>query len=138
MTASQLQNLLDRAEITDLLNVVGRSLDEHRFEDLEDVFTEDVTATTPGGAQNERGGLIAQARANHEEFDRLQHMFSNILIDVAGDRATVRANLMAWFGYTADPKPVRQLGGLYRCSAVRTEKGWRFSDMQITPVWRVG
>jgi hypothetical protein len=137
VSANQLQNLIDRAEITDLLSVLGRSLDEHRFDDLEDVFTEDATAVTPGGTQNGRAGLIAQARANHEAYDRLQHQISSILIDVDGDRATVRANLMGTFAHSADPKPVRQLGGLYRCSAVRTEKGWRFDDLQVTPIWRV-
>jgi hypothetical protein len=137
VTTSQLQDLTDRAELTRLMCAIGRSLDEHRFDDLHEIFTQDVTATLIEGTDTGRDKLVAVARANHQDYDRLQHHVTSVMIDMDGDRAEVRANLEATFGYKADPRPVRQLGGLYRGTAVRTEEGWRFSQFQVTPIWRV-
>jgi hypothetical protein len=138
-----LHQLRDRAELNDLILNLGRALDEHRFDDLDAIFTEDVTGTTPGGAQEGRTALIAQAVRNHEEFDRLQHLMINILITFDGDgdgdggHATIRADLLGTFGYAADPQPARQLGGVYTCRAVHTPDGWRINTLEVRNVWRV-
>jgi hypothetical protein len=137
MSQLHLQRLIDRAEIADLVSKVGRTLDEHHFDDLEDVFVEDATGTTPGGTASGRASLIDQARRNHEQYQWLQHEFSDVLVEVAGDEATVRANLLGVFGYTTDRRPDRQLGAVYTCHAVRTPDGWRFDAFTVESVWRL-
>jgi 3-phenylpropionate/cinnamic acid dioxygenase small subunit len=133
MTTSQLQ---DRAEITDLVYRLGACLDEHRFDDLPALFTEDATAATPGGTAQGRDAVIAQATRNHAEYDRLQHQITNVLVDVDGDRAAVRANLLAALGRDAG-RPALVLGAVYRFPARRTPAGWQLAGVAIEPVWRV-
>jgi hypothetical protein len=138
MTGYDIQTLADRAEITDLFVNLGRCLDDHDFDGLKDILTEDVVGTTPGGTQEGRDALIAQARANHEGYERLAHQFSSILVDVQGDTATVRAYVAGSFGHADRPEPVRLLVGQYRNKLVRTAQGWRISELVVEPKFRVG
>src|SRR5207249_1714606 len=89
MSSYDIQALADRAEITDLFVNLGRCLDEHDFDGLKAVLTEDAVGTTPGGTQEGREALIAQARRNHEDYDRLTHQFTSVLVDVAGDTGSI-------------------------------------------------
>jgi hypothetical protein len=137
MTSYDLQALADRAEITDLFVNLGRCLDEHDFDGLKAVLTEDAVGTTPGGTQEGREALIAQARRNHEDYDRLTHQFSSILVDVAGDTGSIRAYVTGSFGHAADPRPERVVIGLYRNKVVRTGEGWRISELTVEPKFRI-
>ncbi|MEU1962309.1 nuclear transport factor 2 family protein [Nocardia sp. NPDC019304] len=139
---AQLRELMDRQEITALVDRLGRALDEGRFDDLRAIYTPGATAKTPGGTAEGRDALIAQASCNHGEHLRIQHVVGNVLIDLHGDTAEVRANLIATFALaTSDgtpPPPVYTLGEVYRFDAVRTGEGWRLSRVQTTPVWSTG
>ena len=137
MTGYDIQTLADRAEITDLFVSLGRCLDEHDFDVLKDVLTEDCVGTTPGGTREGREALIDQARANHKDYDRLTHQFSSILVDVHGDTGSVRAYVTGSFGHAADPRPERVLTGLYRNKVVRTGDGWRISELTVEQKFRV-
>jgi hypothetical protein len=138
MTGYDIQTLADRAEISDLFVNLGRCLDEHDFDGLKEVLTEDVVGTTPGGTEEGRDALIAQARRNHESYERLAHQFNSILVDIEGDTATVRAYVTGSFGHADSAKPVRVLTGQYRNKLVRTADGWRISELTVRPVFRVG
>ena len=130
------QTLADRAAVTDLPSRLTACLDDHRFEDLRAILTEGATGTTPGGAAEDREALIAMATRNHEEFGRLQHVLTNVLVDLEGDSASVRANVVGYFGYEAEPAPARVSNARYRMRAVRTEDGWRVSHLEIQQVFR--
>lgn len=140
----QLRELKDREEITHLVYRLGVALDEGRFDELRSIYTEDATARTPGGLAEGREALIAQARRHHPLEERIQHVVSNVLVDVAGDRAEVRANLIATFATDAPsaaglaPVPRLTLGEIYRFTAVRTAQGWRLSRVETTPLWASG
>ncbi|WP_051020573.1 nuclear transport factor 2 family protein [Nocardia araoensis] len=137
-----MRELLDRQQITALVDRLGRALDEGRFEDLRAIYTPDATAKTPGGTAEGRDALIAQASRNHAEHLRIQHVIGNVLIDLRGDTAEVRANLIATFALAASggtvPQPVPTLGEVYRFDAVRTGEGWRLSRVATTPIWSTG
>lgn len=136
---ARLRELSDRAELTDLVSRQGRWLDERLFDDSAAVFTDDATARTPGGQVEGIEALTAQARRNHIRFARTQHVTSNILIDLDGDRATVGANLTVHFVQDeGTAEPVFSMGERYRFEAVRTPAGWRFSRVEVTPVWKSG
>ena len=138
-SGSQVQELVDRDAIADLVGRLGLWLDEKRFDEARSIFTEDATADTPGGSVRGLGLVAEQARRNHSDFERTQHAITNVLIDLDGDRATVRANLIATFVQRADaPGSQFTLGERYRFVAVRTPEGWRFSRVEVTPVWRSG
>lgn len=71
-----------------------------------------------------------------------QHLITNLLIDLDGDRAEVRANLVVNFATPAStdgslPAPPRKytLGETYHFDVVRTPDGWLFSRIETRPVW---
>lgn len=133
----QTQELMDRSELADLVSHQALWLDEQRFDDARSVFTEDATGDFPSGPVHGVERLARQARRNHATFDRTQHVVTNILVDLDGDRATVRANLIANFIHDAKAAaPTFAIGERYRFEAVRTPRGWRFSRVEVAPVWR--
>jgi hypothetical protein len=130
-----MQELMDRQAIADLISRLGLWLDEKRFDEARSVLTEAVTVDTPGGSSQGVDAVAEQARRNHA-VDRTQHVITNVLIELEGDRATAGANLVVTF---ADgPEPLRTHGERYRFEALRTPAGWRLSRVQVTPVWTSG
>jgi hypothetical protein len=125
---SDLQTLIDRQEIADLISRLGLWLDEKRFAETADLFTEDVAVRTAGGTAQGAERVAAQAARNHTTTT--QHVITNVLVDLDGDRAAARANLVVTFD-----EPRRTLGERYRFEAARTAHGWRLSRVEIEPVW---
>ncbi|WP_436492108.1 nuclear transport factor 2 family protein [Actinokineospora sp. HUAS TT18] len=122
-------------DITQLVYRLGACLDDHRFDDLREVFTDDVTVSTPGGVAEGVVAVIEQAARNHAEYQGIQHLVGNVLVDVDGAEAAVRANLIGTF--IKDGKRVLELGGVYRFGARKEDAGWRLSRLEVTPTWRI-
>jgi hypothetical protein len=129
----------DRGALADLLTRLGWWLDGQRYDDAGSLFTEDATVHTQGGQARGLQALSDQARRIHSSFAATQHLTSGVLIDVQGDHATVRANLIALFVRDkVSPEPAAVVGERYLLAAVRTAGGWRFSRVEVAPVWRSG
>jgi 3-phenylpropionate/cinnamic acid dioxygenase small subunit len=138
-TTTDLARLQDRADLADLLARQGMWLDDQHFDEAAAIFTGDATVHTQSGQSQGLQALTAHAERIHAQFGAVQHVTSNVLIDLDGDRATVRANLVAIFVRdAAAQEPVLRVGERYRFEAVRTPEGWRFSSVSLTPVWRSG
>jgi hypothetical protein len=135
---TRLQELTDRADLAELVTRQGLWLDERRFDDPASVLTADASVVTQGGRAQGLHDIATQAHRVHSRFDRTQHVTSDVLIDLDGDRATVSANLIATFVNDAAPEPALMVGERYHFDAVRTPQGWRFSRIEITPLWRSG
>jgi hypothetical protein len=148
-----LQQLLDRTEITDLVSRLGAALDEGRFHDMRSLMVEEVTARTPGGAKEGRDAVVGMASRNHRPEWGQEHVITNVLVDLDGDRATVRANLVVHSALDDAPSPdacggalppllapkvTFMLGEVYGFDVVRTDEGWRFARVEATPVWHWG
>ena len=131
------QTLADRAELNDLLLHLGRALDEHRFEDLTSVLAPDATGATRNGTGTGREVLIAQIEAGNKDYARLLHRFSNVLIELDGDTATIRASITALSGHADSPVPTDRRYGVCRNKAVRTPDGWRISELNVESVFVV-
>jgi len=128
--------LVERDEIVRLVYRLGVCLDEGRFDDMRSLFVDDAVASTPGGVAEGIDALIAQAARNHSPEDRIQHLIGNVLVDLDGDRATVRANLVVSFAHPdADPDTLSALGEVYRFVARRSPSGWRLARVESHPVW---
>jgi hypothetical protein len=159
---AQITRLADRAELTELIFRVGVCLDEHRFEDLAGLFIEDGVVVTPTGAARGHAALVEHATASNAQFDRMQHVTTNVLIDFERehdstptpdsnadadadtdadadasitDHARIRANIIATFCQGTDLHPVAVRGGVSRGKAVRTPDGWRLTELEASPTW---
>jgi len=114
-------DLFDRIAIIDLITHIGRSLDEKRIDNLRSIFTEDVVV--------KRGHPQGRLACTH-------HLFADHLIELSGDKAEVRANLLGFNVHRAEmPASHFDIGERYRFEMVRTAHGWRISRMTTEPVW---
>jgi hypothetical protein len=140
-----LLEMLDRSEIADLVARSLVAIDEARFDDLRTIYAEDSSASAPGGQARGRDAIIAQVSRNHTPERRSQHLVGDVVVDLDGDTAQVRANVFAAFAPSAPDAtsplapPVQvTFGTVYHHRAVRTPNGWRLSEVEITPLWVSG
>jgi hypothetical protein len=66
----QVQDLVDRTEITDLVYSLGAFLDERRFDDMRSLLVDEATVRTPGGTAAGREAVIAQPAATTRPTSR--------------------------------------------------------------------
>jgi hypothetical protein len=132
----QVQELTDRTDLAELVSRLGLWLDEKRFADASSILLDDVIVVTRSGTVRGIDAAAEHARQNHSE-ERIQSVITNVVIDLDGDRADVRANLIATFVPAASaPEAHRSVGERYRFEAARTPHGWRLSRVEASPVWR--
>lgn len=133
--------LTDRAELHELFNRYLRTPDEDRFdrEWLESLFTDDITVDYTFVRHEGLEGMAKFARGFFSRFARVQHVGTNCLAEIDGDRAKVRANVIASHVPDADDPTARfTIGGAYDIDAVRTPKGWRYQTLNERIVWTSG
>lgn len=138
---AQLQALSDRAAISDLCDRYVMHLDKNRDSDawLDSVFTEDVRLTFPMGEYKGMNGLAAFQEMARTTFERTHHVSSNHAIELDGDRAKVRAHLLAVHVRRGEQTGTHfDIGGHYDAEAVRTVEGWRIRRFTFDLVWHAG
>jgi hypothetical protein len=131
-TETLIRALADRAELADMVARHSLWIDEGRYDETDRLFTEDVVVTSPRGEARGIAALIELARSGHDTYVRTLHSKSNLIIEVDGETATVRAHDIAVF--VIDAKTEALATGIHRYGARRTEDGWRFDRLLITPV----
>ncbi|MFE2934689.1 nuclear transport factor 2 family protein [Streptomyces sp. NPDC059278] len=136
----QLQALTDRAEITDLMDRYLRSLDDGVLDEewARAFHTEDVTAEMPIGTVHGRDALLAHIRRGMALFDRTVHLGSNAVIEVDGDRATVRGAQLSTHVLADGSDGLFISAGHADTRLVRTADGWRISASALRVVWTQG
>ncbi|MEU5693119.1 nuclear transport factor 2 family protein [Actinosynnema sp. NPDC020468] len=134
----------EHREIVDTTVRLAWLADHRRWDELADVFAERVTVdyTSLNGGEPvtlAAADLIAGWRAGLGFLDATQHLVTNHLVEVDGDRAAATAQFQAVHvraGAVGDP--TWTLGGHYRFGLVRTDAGWRIDAMTMTKTWATG
>ena len=129
---TDLQELIDRTELADLVARHSLWIDEHRYDESDRLFTADVVVKSRRGEAKGVEAIIAMARARHDDYARTLHNKSNLVIEVDGDTATVRAHDTAVYVLDDNTEAIAAAVHLY--SARRTEEGWRFDGLEVRPV----
>lgn len=133
MTDSDLRQLFDRNEITDVLIRYATAIDHKDWDLLSAVFVDgaDCDYTPLGG---ERAAFPAICRWLTEALSGFatQHMLTNYVIEVEGDLATARTYLQATHTPT-DETGARSLTfkGTYVDGLIRTSAGWRIQHRTL-------
>jgi hypothetical protein len=137
----------DRTEITSLVSRYFSAIDDKHLDlaTMEAVFTAGATLTRPNGASTV--GPEAIATGHGESFARFRathHVSSDHVIDLDGDTARLRANLIAmhlWSDQHRDPNTLQThflAGGVVHALAIRTDRGWRLNELSLRNTWRTG
>jgi uncharacterized protein (TIGR02246 family) len=144
---NKLAELINRSEITSVVNSYFRALDEKDFDAqrFASIFTPQAKVTRPNGES-----LIGpeEISASHEKsfarFEGSQHLLTGHDISIDGSIAAVRANLVAmhmWQGSKTDANKADNFfiaGGVIRGELVLTVGKWRISQLSNTVIWRAG
>ena len=130
-----LQTLIDRAEITDLLTRYARAVDRQDWELFRSVFTPDarIDYTQVGGIAGDLDTIVGFLTEVMAMFEAMQHLISNIDIDIDGDEAKVTA--MVSNPLKLPDSPVWATGGWYHHELVRTPEGWRSRSLVEEASW---
>ena len=126
----------DKEEVRELLARYCFALDGHRLAELAALFTPDGVWQSHRGAATGPADIEALLRrvAPDPATGAVQrHLNTSLVIDLRGDRATVRS-YYAVIRPGQDGDPAVALLGDYDDVLVRTDAGWRFTRRVLTPV----
>lgn len=134
-----LQEISDRLEIQDLNYRYADIIDQRRFDELQDVFSDDawIDYSAVGGAVGDKQSTIDFLKKALPAFKCYQHLNANIQITVNGDTATGRVmcfnpqELMLG----KDKSQLFMMGLWYNDEYVRTPKGWRMRRRSEVMSW---
>ncbi|BCK54799.1 nuclear transport factor 2 family protein [Nocardia wallacei] len=126
-----IRDLADRAELTELVARHSLWVDEG-FADTGLLFTEDVVVTSVRGEAHGIEALTALARKGHDAYARTLHSKCNVVIEIDGDTATLRAHDLAVYVIDAETEAVA--AAIHRYRARRSASGWRFDRLEVSPV----
>ncbi len=129
------QTLVDRAEITDLLTRYARAVDRQDWDLFRTVFTADarIDYTQVGGVAGDVDEVVGFLSKVMAMFETIQHLISNIDITIDGDEAKVVA--MVYNPLKLPDSPVWATGGWYHHELVRTPEGWRSRSLVEEASW---
>lgn len=144
-----LQQLADRAAITDLVVRMGWCLDRRDWAGLEALFTEqvytDYTALWGGEPQEATVDVLLSTdkqgswRRTMDGLESTQHLITNVLVDVEDDTASATANVVGVHRLTnPHGSPLWTVGGTYDFRLVRTADGWRIRAITQGITWVEG
>lgn len=138
---TEIRALTDRAGITDLFDRYLRSLDdrEQKYDEhwAAAFFTEDASTATPAGEVHGRAAVLENVAMAMRLFTRTVHFGSNYVIEVDGDRATLRGNQLSTHVLAADGELFLS-GGSTDNELVRTSAGWRLRRADLHIAWKQG
>jgi hypothetical protein len=148
-TQERLSLALDRAEVCELVDRYIHLLDSADDPERDDeayrrVFTDDVRLTFPIGQRQGIAGLAEFQRSAYLCWGSTFHLSGNHVVDLDGDRATVRAQVWALHVQQAgspmglDTAHRFDVGGFYSASAVRLACGWRIAALEFVVLWTAG
>jgi uncharacterized protein (TIGR02246 family) len=124
--------LEEKDAIREILGAYCFHLDSGNFEAMAALFTEDGVWHTDFGKGIGRTGIVAHARSlRTAEAPRPRgvHLTTNIVVELNGDRATVRSNWIVAQNTDAGPK-VSSAGG-YADEMVKHDGRWLFQYRKI-------
>jgi hypothetical protein len=123
-----LEEISDRLEIQQLLTSYSSAIDAGRFDDLDELFTEDavIDLSATGGAYGPYGEVTSWLSQTLSGMGAYMHVVSNIDLRLHGDTATARTACLNPLALDAEAKAIYLICFWYDDEFARTSDGWRF------------
>lgn len=122
----------DRVEISEVWNRYFRAMDTWDFDSLDAVFTPDARLRYDAlaGVDTDYPEMRERWREFNPHFSFMQHMGSELVVDLEGDVALATSNLRAIHVQTSHEGEETEwvIYGAYRDRFVRTPAGWRIAE----------
>ena len=123
-----LQEISDRLEIQQLLTAYSTAIDAGRFDDLDDLFTEDaeIDLSVTGGAYGPYGEVKSWLIETLSSLGAYMHLVSNTDLHLTGETATARTACVNPLVLDAKTNAVYLICFWYDDEFAKTNEGWRF------------
>ncbi len=139
--AGQVQWLVDRSMISDLLHSFARALDTRDYAAYVGNYAQNgfIELPQPSGDTFilRREEMMEKVPASLGRYSATHHISSNHQIEITGDTAASRSYLQA-VHVGKNPTDHWDAGGWYDCTYQRTAEGWKFLHVKLTAVWLSG
>jgi len=132
--------MADREDIIELINLYGFAMDTQRWDMFDRIFTEHCDADYGETSHwMDRESFKRDFGSFHELFDATQHVMTNHLVAVRGDKASSHT-YGSWrlIRHAAGDPPVWDGTGYYDDQWVRTNGGWRIAKRVCRVVFWTG
>ena len=134
----------DRNDIIQAINLYGLAMDSQRWDLFDRIFTPDCDADYgPTSRWTDRAQFKTDFGGFHAHFDATQHVMTNHLVTVDGDRATSLTygmwRLIRHAAAGDHPSgPLWDGSGWYDDKWLRTAEGWRIAKRVCKVIWATG
>jgi hypothetical protein len=123
----------------------GLNADAHRWDDLVELFTPDVsvdyTALQGGSPSVQKASeLVESWKGLLPGFSGTSHLIGFPLVEIEGDHAKAEASFTAThvISETGQPDRLWMIGGRYEMGLVKLNDRWRIADVRLVPAWQFG
>ncbi len=134
----------EQADVVATCTEMAWCLDERRWDDLAELFTEEIqfdyTELFGGEAQTiSPADLVRSSKALLAHLGATQHLVGAHRVEGAGDRAACRSMVQATH-YLENPTgdPLWTVGAQYHMELRRTDGRWRISSVRVVVQWAKG
>ncbi len=129
----------DRDQVQEAMAIYTYCIDGRDFEGLSDCFLPNANATYGPRSCTGRDEIMALMKFMLVPLDVTQHNFMNWVIDVDGDTAKFRSNIIAQHvrNGTLGGETLMS-GGQYNVELQRTGGKWKIATVKAGPKWKVG
>jgi hypothetical protein len=134
-TPTTVEELLDRAQITDCLHRYARGVDRHDVELLRSAYHEDAI-DDHGNFVGTRDEFVEWVMQFHADHVRHQHAISNITIDLDGDVAHTETYYFVVLQYHDDTQPLAINGGRYLDRFEKRDGVWAIAERVSLNEWQ--
>ena len=134
----QLQWLVDRAAISDLIVAMARALDERDGSAYAELFTDDGVLELGELRIVGRDALAEGVGHNLGGYGAVWHLSSNHGIEIDGDDARVRSYVIGVHRHGDDLAHHADMAGWYDSTLQRTSAAWRFASVSARVIWTSG
>jgi uncharacterized protein (TIGR02246 family) len=122
----------EKDAIRELMARYCHALDACRFDEVASLFADDGEWTTTYGSARGRAqieALLTSVVPRKGEGPQRKHYITNIIIRLAGDRASARSDYLVVRESERGLMPV--MGGTYRDDFVKRDGAWQFARKQL-------
>ena len=135
-----LETLIDRTEIIDVLNLYALACDSRDWTLFEQIFTPDVKSDYGGDfVYDNREALVDMIRSMLGGCGPTQHLLGNYRINVSGDTAESVCSVRAFHAGIGPAEGLTfEMWGEYQDRLIRTHGEWRITSRNLNSIWVQG
>jgi len=133
--------LSDREAIIELMARYAYALDSKDYDAIAACFVDTATADYAGFTEPLAGieQILPHMRRALDPLSASQHLFTNFIVNIKGDRAELRCDILAQHIRHGEGSETSFLaGGRYRVSVARDNGQWKFTAIHARSIWSMG